>query len=262
MPRKPSWKREKQRGAQRHVARHLPRSKNTSRIVLGHDPPAVPRKTIVDTVTQDSLYTRLSQAVVELAGLLEELEAVLPHRPAEGYRPAGASGTPGKPGARMTSWNTAVAYVILEVHAGARELEQNLRYAKSGVLRERGGSDQNTVAALYSIAALAAGAGDRELREAGRTIERWCWKARLALGEAEPWVQIPRVPGKRAARCPFCNFCTLRMKSLSGMVRCCNPACLDQDGYRPVGKVEFGPAFGEPMLVWNSGDIGLQTEDA
>jgi len=212
-------------------------------------------------VTQDSLYTRLSQAVVELAGLLEELENVLPHRPAEGYRPAGASGTPGKPGARMASWNTAVAYVILEVHAGARELEQNLKYQQSGVLRERGGSDKNTIAALYSITALAAGSGDYELREATRTIERWCWKARLALGEAEPWVQIPRVPGQRAARCPFCNFCTLRMKSLSGMVRCCNPACVNQDGERPVGKVEFGAAYGSPMVVWNDDSVGLALED-
>jgi hypothetical protein len=211
-------------------------------------------------VAEGSLYTRLSRAVVELTSLLTELEVILPHPPAEGYRPAGASGTPGKPGARMTSWNTAVAYVILEVHAGARELEQNLNYAKSGHLRERGGSDQNTIAALYSISSLAAGSGDYELREATRTVERWCWKARLALGETEPWIQIPRVPGQRATRCPFCLFATLRMKPMSGMLRCVNPACLDAEGNRPVGKVEFGPAFGEPILVWSDDSVGLITE--
>jgi hypothetical protein len=212
-------------------------------------------------VTQDSLYTRLSHAVVELVGLLGELENVLPHRPAEGYRPAGASGTPGKPGARMASWNTAVAYVILEVHAGARELEQNLRYSKTGSIYERGGSDKNTTAALYSITALAAGAGDYELRDATRTVERWCWKARLALGEAEPLVHVPRAPGKRAPRCPWCGFATLRMKPLAGIVRCVNPACADANGSRPVGKVEFGPAFGEPLLVWQDDSVGLALED-
>lgn len=208
----------------------------------------------------NSVYSRLQQAVTDLTSLLTELEAVLPHRPREGFRPAGASGTPGRPGARLTSWNTAVAMVILDVHAGVRELEQNLQYRVAGVLRERGGSDANTFKALQSVVSLAAGAGDWELQHAMRTIEKWCWRARLALGETAPWVAVPRAPGQRAARCPFCNFCTLRMQSLSGVVRCVNPSCIDPDGRQPVGRVEFGAGFGEPMLVWASGDIGVIQE--
>jgi len=207
-----------------------------------------------------SLYQRLQQAVAELTGLLDELEEVLPYKPREGYRPAGASGSPGKPGARLTSWNTAVAWVILDVHAGARELEQDLKYRLTGNIRERGGSDANTKAALDSVVSLAAGGGEWELDHAVRSVERWCWRARLALGEIEPWVHVPRMPGQRAARCPFCTYATLRMKPLSGVLRCVNPACVDTDGQRPVGRVEFGAGFGEPMLVWASGDIGVIQE--
>jgi hypothetical protein len=207
-----------------------------------------------------SFLTRLNRAVSDLVRLLEELEQVLPHRPREGFRPAGASGSPGKPGARLASWNTAAAMVILDVHAGSRELEQNLRYRLTGSLFERGGSDANTSAALKSVVSLAAGAGDWELGHAVRTIERWCWQSRLALGETEPWVHVPRLPGQRAARCLFCGFTTLRMKPLSGLLRCINPACYDTDGRHPLGRVEFGPGFGEPMLVWTSGDIGIIQE--
>ena len=208
----------------------------------------------------DGLHDRLRQAVSELAGLLAGLERVLPHRPRAGYRPAGASGAPGKPGARLASWNTQAAWCILEVHAGARELEQNLKYQVTGKIRERGGSDANTLLALEAIISLAPAAGEWELRDALRQVERWCWQARLALGQAEPWVQIPRSPGQRAARCPWCGYCTLRMKPLSGQVRCINPACADVNGVQPVGKVEIGLAFGEPLLVWQDDSVGLATE--
>jgi hypothetical protein len=205
----------------------------------------------------DSEYERLRQAAADLAALLPRLEAELPHRPREGFRPPGASGTPGKPGARLASWNTQVAMIILSVHAGVRELEQNLRYRLTGSLRERGGSDGNTLAALDAVVSVAAGSGDRELHHAMRTVERWCWQARLALGETEAWVHVPRAPGQRAARCVYCGFATLRMRALSGLLRCVNPACLDQDGRRPEGRVEYGPGYGEPVVVWNSGDIGV-----
>jgi hypothetical protein len=52
----------------------------------------------------------------------------------------------------------------------------------------------------------------------------------------------------------------LRMKALSGLLRCVNPGCTDAEGTRPVGRVEFGPAFGEPLLVWSDDTVGLISE--
>ena len=208
-----------------------------------------------------SLHSRLTVAAAELKDLLAELEKILPHRPREGFRPPGASGSPSRGGSRLAAWNTAAAYAILEVHAGVRELEQDMRYRISGSLRQRGGSDSNTLAAIDAVVSLAAGSDDWSLRNALRKLERWGWQARLALGQTEPWTHIPRQPGQRAARCPWCSFATLRMKPLSGLVRCVNPACTDGAGQRPVAKVEFGPGFGEPLLVWQDSSVGLAVED-
>lgn len=206
----------------------------------------------------DSLYERLSDAVTELAGLLAELELILPHKPRQAGKPSGASGRTGKPGATMTSWHPLAASVILDVHYGARELEQNLKYATAGVLRTRGGSTQNTTAALMALPSLAAAGGDWPLKDTTRTVERWCWRARVALGELEPWAHVPRQPGQPSAKCPFCGCrSTLRMKAWSGLLRCVNPGCLDAEGQRPVGRVEFGPVHGEPIVVWGDQTMGL-----
>ena len=207
-----------------------------------------------------SLYERLRTATTELKELLQQLEQVLPHCPREGFRPPGASGSPTRGNNRLAAWNTQAAWAILEVHAGSRELEQDLRYRQTGIIRDRGGSDTNTAAALDAIVSLAAGSDDWALRMAVRKTERWCWQARLALGQTEPWTHIPRQPGQRAARCRWCTFTTLRMKPLSGLVRCINPACYDSAGNRPIAKVEFGTGFGEPLLVWQDETVGLAVE--
>lgn len=201
-----------------------------------------------------AVYDRLSTAAAELVGLIDQLEAAVPHREQRGYREGGAPKGGSRP---MAAWNTPVAMVILEIHAGARELETNLRYRAAGVVRSRGGSDSNTLAALDAVLSLAAGAGDGELRDAARRVEGWCWRARLALGQREPWLPLPRLPGRPVARCPFCNFHTLRHKPLQGIIRCVNPACCDAEGARPVGRVEFGAYSDEPLLVWQDDSTGL-----
>jgi hypothetical protein len=200
-----------------------------------------------------ALHARLEQSAAELAELLSECESELPLKPRQyGARPTGRI-TQGA----LASWNTQVAMLVLEVHAGIRELEANLKYAVSGHVRERGGSDANTARAIASVVALAAAAGDYELRSVLRQVEAWGWRARLALGHSEPLQQLPRQPGQSAARCPWCGKATLRMKPVIGLVKCINPACSDDTGCQPVARVAFGQYSDEPILVWADNSVGL-----
>lgn len=202
-----------------------------------------------------SAYERLAGATADLAILLGRLEAVIAHREQRGYRDEHVTGRGGtRP---LAAWNTGAAMIILDVHAGARKLETNLRYEIAGVHRVRGGSDANTGACLDAILGLCGGADDHLVRDATRRIERWCWQARLALGEREPWLQLPRMPGQQPARCPWCAHHTLRHKPVTGVVRCVNPECRDEAGRRPFGRVQIGTFSGEPGLVWQDDSAGL-----
>src|SRR5271166_6065649 len=101
-----------------------------------------------------ALHVRVTDNVAALEGLLERLEEELPEKKKNPFGGHG-SGKGGHP--PLTSWNTQVAMLTLDIHAGVRELEANLRYAISGRLRSRGGSDGNTVRSLRSLPALCAG---------------------------------------------------------------------------------------------------------
>jgi hypothetical protein len=204
-----------------------------------------------------SLYERLQAAAAELLELLDRCEAELPHKPRRfASRPMGKV----QAGTTLTSWNTQIAMIVLDCHAGVRQLEQEIRSEVSGSRKARGGSDANTVQSVAAITSLAAAAGDYELGLAVRKMESWGWRCRVALGQAEPLQQIPRQPGHSAARCPWCRMATLRMKPVSGVVRCINPGCKDDEGQQPSGHVQFGTYSQEPVLVWQDNSVGLAAE--
>ena len=206
---------------------------------------------------QDSVLDALQDAAGELAIVIPRLRQAtaspMASRNGEGRRPA-----PGSP----PPWNGQVAGVLYDIHAGIRDLETDLRYVTSGVIRRRGGSDANTILALAAIVPLAAGAGFPAQRAARRQVTTWTWQGRIALGEAEPLQHFPREPGQETPRCELCGYTTLRMRPAVGVVLCINPVCTDANGERPVGHVEYGSYSQEPCIVWNDGRLGFTAMDA
>ena len=204
-----------------------------------------------------SLHVRVSDAVDTLTDLLPRLEAEVPAKKKNPYGGHG-SGQGGHP--PLTSWNSQAAMLILDIHAGVRELETNLRYAVTGVVRSRGGSDGNTARALASLIAMCAAADYAAVVIVCRKLESWAWRARMILGDVEPFARLPRLPGESEPRCPFGDPPhpgTLRVRHATGLVICLHPGCKDSEGNRPQGRIEIGSFSGEPLIAWASGETGV-----
>jgi hypothetical protein len=156
------------------------------------------------------------------------------------------------------SWHAQAAYLVLDLQHLARRLEGELRFKVTDAYRQpRGGSDANTTLALSALVDMAQ-AVDRDTRwDVWRRLDAWCLKGRTCLGEFEPLQLLPRKPGKREPRCPYCSRLTLRQQVLAGLVRCVNPACRDDSGHRPVARVTLGRLSAQPILTWRDGTSGV-----
>lgn len=190
--------------------------------------------------------------LVRPGGLLDKLEALLPEQVTD----PSSGGTRRKVAGSPAPWNGAVAAVLLDIHEGARRLEAALRQAVTGRLGERrGASDANTRAALRSIVRLAEGLGEDAASYAARTVARWVRAAQQLrdIDQADRWDPLPRQPGMLPPACDYCQTYSLRWNRRSGEVRCCNPDCRDEDGRRPVARMEIGRYSGQAALVWRDG---------
>jgi hypothetical protein len=156
-------------------------------------------------------------------------------------------------------WNGAIAHAYLDLHAYARELEALYRLAAGFPARPRGGSDPNTENALKAVLRLAEKVDDKRVADATRMLCTWCNRARMVLGELEPPRRLPRAPGKSEPRCPYCKKMTLRSQLMAGIVRCINPDCRDNDGKRPLAKMEWSEFSNDWVLAWQDGTAGVET---
>jgi hypothetical protein len=206
-----------------------------------------------------SVFVRIADATSTLIELLDRLEAEIAEKrrnPHGGY----GSGSGGHP---PLAWNAGVAMLLMEIHSGCRELEQDLKYQVSGRIRTRGGSDGNTVKALEGLPGLVAGVDHAGAVLVARRLESWAFRARLVLGDSEPFARFPRLPGQKAPACPFCHTPdSLRYRPFSGQVRCLRPTCRDSQGNRPEGRIDVGDFSGDPLIAWASGEIGVEVGDA
>jgi hypothetical protein len=202
-----------------------------------------------------ALHVRVTDSVSLLEELLPRLEDELPEKK---KNPHGGNGS-GKGGhPPLTSWNTQAAMLVMDIHAGVRELETDLRYSVTGVVRSRGGSDGNTLRSLRGLPALCAGCDYAAVQLACKKMESWIWRARMVLGDAEPFSRLPRLPGQGEPACPFCKTAgSLRVRHATGMVICLKPTCRDSEGSRPQGRIEVGSFSGEPLVAWASGETGI-----
>jgi hypothetical protein len=194
----------------------------------------------------------LDAEVAVLRPLLTALEAELGRQRSRGHG-EGRKVTPGS----TPPWDPQVAAVLLDAHQGIRDLEVALRRHVAGSAWTRGGGTTATRAALAAITSLARGAPEDVQRYALSEVRRWVARARVALGEAEPFQRLPVQPGHPEPRCPYCGYMTLRSRPVRGEVRCVNPdpACVDQDGNKPVARMVFGRFTLAWQLAWNDGSV-------
>ncbi len=199
-----------------------------------------------------SVRARLQETVSDVSSLNDQLEAVI----GDPSRHPSSNTKRGKVSAAPIPWYSQAAFLLLDLHAWVRECEALMRMAAQLPARERGGSSDNTGKALQSIIAVAWKLDDRRIEDSCRWMERWCRKARMALGEVDHPQMLPRQPGKPQPKCPFCDHTTLRFWALKGEIRCIDSNCVDDSGKRPRATMEIDRR-GEWTILWQDGISGL-----
>lgn len=137
-------------------------------------------------------------------------------------------------------WNSAAANAWTDIHAGARELERDLRYQVTGTLLERGGSDQNTLEAISAVARLSEAAGDDQVTL--RLVDRW-----IIAAEQLPAIDLSEPARKLAG--VICERCDREMVAAwprSGRVACY--------GCRAKGVIVPG-TVSDGYVAWDDGTV-------
>jgi hypothetical protein len=193
----------------------------------------------------------LTESVNELLILLGPLAALLPEKP---NKPG--HGGRAKRAHSPAPWNGPAAGVWMDIHAGARQFEQDLCALVGLPVRSRGGSDRNTVHALERLPVLAERDADGrswQVTDAARFARRWVRDAEAVLGLHERITRLPKQPAHDPPVCPYCRLDTLRWDRANIKVFCSNPTCRDDDGRRPVARPRGGVVSGQESMVFVDG---------
>ena len=151
-------------------------------------------------------------------------------------------------------WNAAAAGLIMELHAWVRFTERLWRRSAGFPERVRGGSHLNTWKGLVALTGLSEAVDDGLVVEDRRWLTGWCRRASIALGETESLKRLPRLPGERERKCPWCKKNTLREMALDGVIFCIDMKCRDDEDRRPRAQLEY--FRGDMVLRWQDGVIG------
>ena len=207
------------------------------------------------TRTDPQLCERLTWEVEELinpGGILDQLKQLMPQQTATAETDKSHRGQQfGAP----IPWHPEAGHVYMTIHAGARELENEIRYRLNGTLKNRGGSDGNPRAALAAITQLAYALPAEHVEDAAALVGKWVTAARQIrdIDQADRWVPLPRTPGHYPPPCPYCSTYALRMSRRAGEVRCINTECQDGRGRRPVARMAHGLLSGDAYLAFADG---------
>lgn len=186
--------------------------------------------------------TALADAVADLRPLLPVARELIAQPDAQGF--AGHAQPASAP-----PWNSAAAAVHMDIHAGVRELERDLRHQVTGTITERGGSESNTYAAIDAIERLAEAVCETSVSDAARILTQLA-DAVLRL----PAVDLEETPQRVRADCPYCKRPMLRVYPRSGRLTCLAfGSCTDSDGRHPVGQIGRSGLDGSPVIAWNDG---------
>lgn len=193
----------------------------------------------------------LSDLCDELGHLLAQAEAILGIRDVKPTTRAA-----GKPGSKPP-WNPEVAGALFNAHAGARQLEADLRIAITGRDYRRSPRSGNTGDVLAAIKAMETAMDHPQAEAAHRKLTRWVTAIRQLPGlDLSPkWERIRPGPDGLPPKCPHCGTFSLRVALSSGVVQCWYPGCTDSDGRRPQARLDLSRINGNPVLVWSDGTV-------
>lgn len=188
----------------------------------------------------------------ELTGLIDRLRDLLPEPVVD---PTQGSAQHHKISGSPAPWHAEAGPVYMTIHAGVRDLEQDLRYRITGRLGERGGSDVNTVRALRAIVRLAHGVPEDVAQEAAARLDGWIREAKSIrdIAEHEKYVPLHVPRGQLPPACPYCKTYSIRIAKQSGRVVCANARCEDSNGDRPHGTIDRNAITGDGVIAWADG---------
>lgn len=201
-----------------------------------------------------ALRARLGDAISHALSLNGKLEAIVPIRSKQSNA---GNIFHGKIDHSAPPWNAGAANAVLDLHAQSREMEEWLRIALKLPRRARGGSSANTRKALEAVLRLAQGADDHAVKEHTRWLDGWCHRALIVLGRTEPPQRIPRIPGGKEPKCPWCENHTLRMLPIQGLIKCISPGCKDEENRKPAARMEYSEHLADWIIVWQDGIPGV-----
>lgn len=202
-------------------------------------------------LTHDRLHWDVEE-LTNAGGLLDQLNALLPvptstldNSPLRHIKTFGAP----------APWHPEAGNILMAIHAGARDLENEMRYRLNGTTAKRGGSEVNTRKALASVVRLAYALPAPVVEDAANQVAGWVRAARQIhdIDQTDRWVPLPRAPGMMPPPCPYCDTYALRMSRRAGEVRCINPECVDDRGRRPVARMAYGHLTGDAYLAFGDG---------
>jgi hypothetical protein len=195
-----------------------------------------------------SLRERLKSSTDQAWKLYCALNAVIPFKEAsKGQRISRQKLT-----ASTIPWHGSAAGLVTDFYAEVRRLEVNLKAAVTGIRGvRRGGSDGNTRMALQSIVNLSFSVDDQTVLGILGFVDRWIRQANAVFNPDLGLHRLPRTPGEKDMRCPWCEYQTMRWQPATGIIVCINPECTTDEGVRPRWRADYEIVGDEMLFTWN-----------
>lgn len=195
-----------------------------------------------------SIRARLHTSIDTAWGLYCALEVAIPHRQTVVDNTGG--GGKRKPSVSTIPWNSVAAGLTLEFHSKVRSLESGLNEQIVGATKHRGSSTANTRYAIAAIDRLCVMCDDTTVLGVLGYFDSWSRRADAVFNPENGLYRLPRQPGDGEARCPYCQYQTMRWHPARGQAVCVNPGCRNQDGQRPRWSAEFTVLGGQLVFRW------------
>lgn len=194
-----------------------------------------------------SLQERLKSSIDIAWRLYCALEVMLPYKEPSRGQPISRQ----KLAASTIPWHGQAAGLIHAFYVEVRRLEVNLKAEITGVRGvRRAGSDGNTRMALRAIVNLSHSVDDQTVQGVLGYFAGWIRQATAVFNPDMGLHRIPRAPGEKEPRCPWCEYQTMRWQPATGIIVCVNPECRNDDGVRPRWQAEYTVEGDEMHFSW------------